>query len=144
MMQRRADARCALYSFRIFMRCLQIHLRFKQALLEPCEGELGCVLWDDAVRRAARSSFTSLLIRCFRCCCFCPGWSQILPPLFPHQLLLSQLRCASVKVTRRRCAAIIISLVNHFYRFSVAQAQEQSAADCCTRRRSGAFSWCNI
>jgi hypothetical protein len=21
-----------------------------QALLEPCEGELGCVLWDDAVR----------------------------------------------------------------------------------------------
>jgi hypothetical protein len=27
-----------------------------QALLEPCEGELGCVLWDDAVRRDAKKA----------------------------------------------------------------------------------------
>lgn len=31
------------------------HVALKQALLEPCEGELGCVLWDDAVRRSIPS-----------------------------------------------------------------------------------------
>jgi hypothetical protein len=34
-----------------FIPCVY-HVALNQALLEPCEGELGCVLWDDAVRRA--------------------------------------------------------------------------------------------
>ena len=35
------------YSLVLFLFLL---ISLMQALLEPCEGELGCVLWDDAVR----------------------------------------------------------------------------------------------
>jgi hypothetical protein len=71
-----------------------------QALLEPCEGELGCVLWDDAVCNHAQQRASYLPIQRCRCCFFCPGWFQISLPLFLCQCLLSELPCASVKVTR--------------------------------------------
>ena len=38
------------YHIDFFLRAY--HVSLNQALLEPCEGELGCVLWDDAVRRS--------------------------------------------------------------------------------------------